>query len=114
MFNALKTPLGKHISKVSTPPDELKRRSDYSQAASRIYPDLNISYAVQFAGHSTILTPCSEAVNFVVLGPTGAGKSSIINTIFNKNVANVKASPLSVTKNMDIYFGFLHRGLTSM
>lgn len=105
MLKALKTPLGEHISKVNTPPDELKCRSDCSQAARTIYPDLDTVYAVQFADHSTILSPCSEAINFVVLGPTGSGKSSLINTIFNKKVANVKASPLSVTKHMDIYSG---------
>lgn len=45
----------------------------------------------------------SEAYNVVVFGPTGAGKSTLINVILNQNVAEANDDPDSVTKNMTFY-----------
>ena len=47
----------------------------------------------------------SEAYNVVLFGPTGAGKSTLINLIFNKDVADAYDDPDSVTKNMTFYTG---------
>ena len=47
----------------------------------------------------------AEAYNVVLLGPTGAGKSTLINLIFNQNVAEAYVDPDSVTKNMTFYTG---------
>jgi len=51
----------------------------------------------------------SEAYNVVLLGPTGAGKSTLINVIFNQYVAEAPDpdydDPDSVTKNMTFYSG---------
>ena len=47
----------------------------------------------------------SGAYNVVLFGPTGAGKSTLINLIFNKDVADAYDDPDSVTKNMTFYTG---------
>ena len=47
----------------------------------------------------------SEAYNVVLFGPTGAGKSTLINVIFNQNVAEADDDPDSVTKNITFYTG---------
>ena len=47
----------------------------------------------------------SGAYNVVLFGPTGAGKSTLINLIFNQDVADAYDDPDSVTKNMTFYTG---------
>ena len=47
----------------------------------------------------------SEAYNVVLFGPTGAGKSTVTNLIFNQDVADAYDDPDSVTKNMTFYTG---------
>jgi len=50
-----------------------------------------------------------DAFNIVFLGPTGAGKSSLINLLFNKRVAetsdDVDSDVMSCTRNMQFYCG---------
>jgi len=48
-----------------------------------------------------------NAYNVLFLGPTGAGKSSLINKIFNEKVAKASASARSVTKEVNFYKGSL-------
>uniref|UniRef100_A0A7S4QBB8 AIG1-type G domain-containing protein n=1 Tax=Alexandrium monilatum TaxID=311494 RepID=A0A7S4QBB8_9DINO len=47
----------------------------------------------------------SEAFNVVLLGPTGCGKSNLINVLYNKTVCPSVASLSSVTRNMRITQG---------
>lgn len=45
------------------------------------------------------------AFNVVMIGPTGCGKSHLINLLFNQTLAESKASAISVTREMTIYSG---------
>mmetsp|Transcript_50174 Transcript_50174/g.144272 ORF Transcript_50174/g.144272 Transcript_50174/m.144272 type:complete len:429 (-) Transcript_50174:44-1330(-) len=102
---AVRPSLDRHHSKVNTPPDELQVKCDLLFPAATIYPEFKNSLSVEFIRRTSTLNPHPKAVNMVILGPTGSGKSSIVNMLFNKKVALVKASPKSVTKHMDIYTG---------
>lgn len=42
----------------------------------------------------------NEALNIVILGPTGSGKSAIVNQLYNKNVVASKHSTKSVTRKV--------------
>ena len=47
---------------------------------------------------------------FILIGRIGAGKSTLINILFNEEVAEVKISPAAVTKESKIYYLKLKNG----
>mmetsp|Transcript_75868 Transcript_75868/g.234881 ORF Transcript_75868/g.234881 Transcript_75868/m.234881 type:complete len:436 (-) Transcript_75868:196-1503(-) len=100
-----------HESLVNALPQELQPQ-DAPLSSAPLYPAWVPPIPVSFSNKVHVIEPGERAdndVNIVVLGPTGAGKSSIINCIFNQRVAKVKASALSVTRQMDVYSGnFYH------
>ena len=49
--------------------------------------------------------PNNSDYNIVVLGPTGAGKSTIINNLFNQNVCVTGATAESVTREVRFFQG---------
>ena len=48
-----------------------------------------------------------SSFNIVVLGPTGCGKSTIINQLFNRTVCTTSASASSVTQELKFFHGNL-------
>mmetsp|Transcript_29800 Transcript_29800/g.58355 ORF Transcript_29800/g.58355 Transcript_29800/m.58355 type:complete len:463 (+) Transcript_29800:99-1487(+) len=45
---------------------------------------------------------------YLILGPTGAGKSSLINTIYQQRVARAELQPDSVTNDLAFYYGVVN------
>jgi GTP-binding protein EngB required for normal cell division len=108
LFKAFKGALGEKVSLVNTLPKDLQpKRSRHSVTGNAVYQAWCSPYDVEYTGKSPSLIPQDGDVNVVVLGPTGSGKSSIINALFNKRVCPVKASALSVTRQMEIYSGYM-------
>mmetsp|Transcript_107106 Transcript_107106/g.301428 ORF Transcript_107106/g.301428 Transcript_107106/m.301428 type:complete len:431 (+) Transcript_107106:50-1342(+) len=98
--------LGQRRALVNIMPEDLQGRSlDDLTLAPAIFPELQNPWRVNFVEELHALTPEKSDVNMVILGPTGSGKSTLINLLFNKKVAAVKASPMSVTRNVTIYSG---------
>merc|ERR1719335_1434904 len=90
---------------VNTSPDEIAVKKDVSLVPIHAYwksPHVQ----PKFTRHLQTLRPVEDDVNVLVLGPTGAGKSSVVNMLFNQKVAEVKASAMSVTRQMEVYQGF--------
>uniref|UniRef100_A0A7S0FBR9 AIG1-type G domain-containing protein n=1 Tax=Pyrodinium bahamense TaxID=73915 RepID=A0A7S0FBR9_9DINO len=87
---------------INTPPEELKKK----HIVRPVYPDQG--HYVKYIGTKTVLLD-EEAnrgsFNVVLLGPTGSGKSSLINLLYNRTVCPSAASPTSVTRHMRITQG---------
>ena len=65
-----------------------------------------ISQQISYDQISNCLTEGdNEAYNIALLGPTGSGKSTIINNIFNKYVCGTGATAQSVTKEVKFLQG---------
>ena len=72
-----------------------------------IYPELE-PHKLQFKKHLTTLSENdNNSYNIVIIGPTGSGKSSTINQMFNKRVCPTNSGPDSVTKKLKFYQGDL-------
>eukprot|EP00928_Gymnodinium_smaydae_P070753 TRINITY_DN54525_c0_g1_i1.p1 TRINITY_DN54525_c0_g1~~TRINITY_DN54525_c0_g1_i1.p1 ORF type:complete len:351 (-),score=22.51 TRINITY_DN54525_c0_g1_i1:49-945(-) len=104
VYLALKQQMGKKASNINTPPVELASKQTM-MCTSPIYQTLMSPYRVKFLERSGIIADADNNQNVLILGPTGAGKSSIVNLIFNQRVSKVKASALSVTRHMDVFHG---------
>jgi len=91
---------------LNTVPDNLKEQEKQMIV---IYPDMpgNCNYpTIQFESAGTCLTRASDKdYNILVLGPTGAGKSTIINNIFNSTVCTAAATAASVTREVKFLQG---------
>ena len=62
---------------------------------------------IQYVSQSGVLEDGDDKYKILVLGPTGAGKSRLINHLFNQNVAESSAKLASVTKDLTFYHGHL-------
>jgi len=91
---------------LNTVPDNLKEQEKQRIV---IYPDMprNCDYqTIQFESAGTCLTRASDKdYNILVLGPTGAGKSTIINNMFNSTVCAAAATAASVTREVNFLQG---------
>lgn len=112
MFRELKNWLGDKALLVNALPAELILKEMPAFIQVPIYRELQSSLLAEYEGVRFKVLPNDAEMNIVVLGPTGAGKSSIINVLFNRKVAKVKRGPQSVTRHMHIYTGFLTCGAT--
>ena len=71
-----------------------------------MYPPDQYSGFIRDYERSDCLSSADEdAFNILMLGPTGSGKSRLINLLFNKEVARSADTATSVTKQMQIHSG---------
>eukprot|EP00929_Paragymnodinium_shiwhaense_P114057 TRINITY_DN8237_c0_g1_i2.p1 TRINITY_DN8237_c0_g1~~TRINITY_DN8237_c0_g1_i2.p1 ORF type:complete len:429 (-),score=91.94 TRINITY_DN8237_c0_g1_i2:335-1621(-) len=86
---------------LNTPPEELRK----TQEIRPLYGPCKAF--VEFRGYRTVLSEfeADRGYNVLVLGPTGSGKSNLINLCFNKTVCSSSSSANSVTRHMQITHG---------
>ena len=78
--------------------------NDRGDAQQLLYP--NVKPIVPFSRSEQVLNISDRtAYNVLVMGPTGAGKSSIINLLFNQKICESDDSVDSVTKNIEFHVG---------
>ena len=95
--------MSSHTHTINVLPKELKRQA---QDPVFMYPEIQQTQHVRFQKETTELNESDNAsYNVVVLGPTGCGKSTIINNIFNKTVCAASGSAQSVTREVRFYRG---------
>ena len=98
--------MSSHTHTINVLPKELKGKV---QVPVVMYPGIKQDQYVRFQREATELNESDDAAyNIVVLGPTGSGKSTVINNIFNKTVCATAASAQSVTREVKFYRGEYH------
>ena len=102
----LKSTLFDHMSTftklINTLPEELAEAQVFGDS---LYPNI-ANLRISYDQPSSCLTETdNEAYNVVILGPTGSGKSTIINNIFNRYVCETGATAQSVTKEVKFLQG---------
>eukprot|EP00929_Paragymnodinium_shiwhaense_P037229 TRINITY_DN19875_c0_g1_i4.p1 TRINITY_DN19875_c0_g1~~TRINITY_DN19875_c0_g1_i4.p1 ORF type:complete len:447 (+),score=79.11 TRINITY_DN19875_c0_g1_i4:66-1343(+) len=96
--------MGPHVALINTPPQELLQ--DRTVDTSPLYPQWRSPRDMRFERRLQMLPKQDEETcNILVVGPTGAGKSTIINLLFNQKVCQARASVNSVTRQMEILSG---------
>ena len=91
-----------HTKYINTMPWDLKK--DTPRNLGPLYPQA--SRSITYEGHKNVLTPLdNELHNILLLGPTGCGKSSLINLLFNQNVVDAGASATSLTREITFVQG---------
>ena len=95
--------MSSHTHQINVLPKELKGKA---QAPVIMYPEIQQTHFVRFQRETPGLNESDHAsYNIVVLGPTGSGKSTVINNIFNKTVCSTAATAQSVTREVRFYRG---------
>ena len=98
--------MSSHTHTINVLPKELKEEA---HVPAVMYPEIQEIQHVSFQRETTELSENDQAsYNIVVLGPTGSGKSTVINNIFNKTVCATAASAQSVTREVKFYRGEYH------
>ena len=89
---------------VNTLPKELLTKI---QIGKVIYPELepNNLHFQSFA--ASVSDNENNSFNIVVLGPTGCGKSTIINQLFNRTLSATAATARPVTQELEFFHGDL-------
>ena len=101
LFKIFKNHLSSHSKLVNTLPEGLKQR-EHTQ--KEIYKHHKSS--LEFTRTKNILTEAdNDSYNVVFIGPTGCGKSTLINNLFNLTVVNAAASAESVTRKIEFTEG---------
>ena len=80
----------------NTYPEGLIKAKAKSCDGRQLYSESGSDY-IQFAGN--------DSFNIVLLGITGSGKSSLINLLFNEEVARSGSTPVSITRNVNYLQG---------
>ena len=89
---------------VNNLPKELETKAEIAKV---IYPELEPNN-LQFQNFATSVSDNeNNSFNIVVLGPTGCGKSTIINQLFNRTVSATAATAGSVTQELKFFHGDL-------
>lgn len=86
---------------INTFPEEL-RGHDQSQVP--VYPNVR-PFLSNFRRCCGLAVSDNDAFNVLLVGPTGCGKSHLINLFYNRKVCESNASAASVTKTIDITSG---------
>ena len=92
---------------INTLPRELEEKAPSQEI---LYQTIANSHEVKYYNDASKLTDAEKGCyNVVVLGPTGCGKSTIVNQIFNKSVCPTGANAFSVTREIRFYHGRCER-----
>eukprot|EP00092_Neocalanus_flemingeri_P013797 GFUD01014883.1.p1 GENE.GFUD01014883.1~~GFUD01014883.1.p1 ORF type:complete len:462 (+),score=94.04 GFUD01014883.1:114-1499(+) len=84
---------------INNPPDELINVKEGSMEL--IHSELTNEDHVEFSKQTRLILKEDKAAhNIVFLGPTGCGKSNLVNQLYNKKVVISKASASSVTRKI--------------
>ena len=85
-------------------PKELETKIEKAKV---IYPELEPNN-LQFQSFASFVSDNeNNSFNIVVLGPTGCGKSTIINQLFNRTVSATAATAGPVTQELEFFHGDL-------
>ena len=93
----------KNAQHVNVLPDELK---DEPQGVVTIYPECDLHMTITVPMKSGLTqAETDNAYNILFLGPTGSGKSTLINQLFNATVCKTGATAESVTRELQFAQG---------
>ena len=95
--------MSSHTKVINTFPEELRPEEMIREP---LYPPADVRLSIEWKGMKEALTTAdNDAWNIVVLGPTGSGKSTIINNLFNETVCQTGDSAESVTRQVLFHNG---------
>ena len=97
--------MAQHTKVINTLPRELEEEE---HPIVEIYRNID-GYATFEKSDHMLTEADKDSLNILFLGPTGSGKSSLINTIFNKTVSKTASTAQSVGKEVKFYKGSLTR-----
>ena len=104
-----KSRMSAHTKLINVFPEELKPKPASMIEIIQNYEELprpDGSVTARYLGNSDMLTLSDNAgYNVVFLGPTGSGKSNLINMLFNKTVVESAATASSVTRQVQYIKG---------
>ena len=97
--------MSQHTKLINIAPYELQVTTDVSHKP--LYSEMQVKEVkYQFTKKSSVLDASQKKkYTILFLGPTGAGKSRLINLLFNQEVARSKASSDSITKEVNFFEG---------